>query len=425
MKQNTYNVINMLKDLPFEKLEGIAKQTNVDFKTKKLQAMRLFLLMLDCFLRTSKYSQRLLGEDAAVMDLQRIYGVRLKDGRISHSSISERLKIIKPEFFKESYELLLDHYSPIFEDENHPFELKRVDSTLVAETANKLKIGFATGTTDKALKGVGKKQIKYTMVKNDFAVTLAQIFDKPADSNENIPLSSSIIKDFAQSDGKPSIYLFDRGLDSSKLIGEIDSELRGSGSYFIGRIKINRKYDIIEDLQSPEEPILKKDIEIISDQKVILSSDKDGKDYRLIKIRFLKPRPRNAPAKSHRKRYDKEMLLLTDNYELTALEIVDLYKQRWDIEVFYKFLKQNLSFAHFISTSENGIQVVLYMTLITALLIRVFEHFTNLGPKLAIFRMENQIILWMRDNHDRLENCKSSGGRTNNDKMERKLSSDH
>lgn len=425
MKQNAYNVINMLKDLPFDQLEGIAKQTNVDYKAKKLQAMHLFLLMLDCFLRTTKYSQRLLGEDAAVMDLQRIYGVRYKDGRISHSSISERLKKISPEFFKLTYELLIDHYSPIFEDENQPFQLKRVDSTLVAETANKLKKGFTTGTTDKALKGVDRKQIKYTMVMSNFAVTLAQIFDKPEYLDENIPLSSSIIKDFVQSDRRPSMYLYDRGLSSSELIGEIDSELRGSGSYFIGRIKLNRKYEVIVDLQSPDEPISKDDIEIISDQKVILSSDKERKEYRLVRIRFLKPRPRSASAKSHRKKYDEEMLLLTDNYDLTAFEIMDLYKQRWDIEVFYKFLKQNLSFAHFISTSENGIQVVLYMTLITALLIRVFEHFTNLGPKIAIFRMENQIILWMRDNHDRINGNKASGTGPNSEKMKWKHSSDH
>ncbi|MCM1293775.1 MAG: hypothetical protein NC230_09395 [Bacteroides sp.] len=70
-----------------------------------------------------------------------------------------------------------------------------------------------------------------------------------------------------------------------------------------------------------------------------------------------------------------------------------------------------------------GIQIVLYMTLITALLIRVFEHFTNLGPKLAIFRMENQIILWIRDNHDCVNSNKASGGGTNSVKMDRKQSS--
>ena len=46
-------------------------------------------------------------------------------------------------------------------------------------------------------------------------------------------------------------------------------------------------------------------------------------------------------------------------------EVAEIYRRRWDIEVFFRFLKQELSFSHFLSVNENSMQVILYMTLIT------------------------------------------------------------
>jgi len=70
------------------------------------------------------------------------------------------------------------------------------------------------------------------------------------------------------------------------------------------------------------------------------------------------------PAKGKYRRVENEVLLITNDFSMTAQEVAAAYKRRWDIEVFFKFLKQNLSFSHFISTNPNGIKVILYMTLI-------------------------------------------------------------
>jgi IS4 transposase len=61
------------------------------------------------------------------------------------------------------------------------------------------------------------------------------------------------------------------------------------------------------------------------------------------------------------------------------------YKKRWEIEVFFKFIKQNLSFKHFISYNTNGMSVYLYCVLIAAILFTIFKISNKLtGFKLAL-----------------------------------------
>lgn len=59
---------------------------------------------------------------------------------------------------------------------------------------------------------------------------------------------------------------------------------------------------------------------------------------------------------------------------MTPQEIAFCYKKRWDIEVYFKFLKQNLNFSHFLSTNENGIKVILYMTIIISMLVMIYKR---------------------------------------------------
>ena len=64
-----------------------------------------------------------------------------------------------------------------------------------------------------------------------------------------------------------------------------------------------------------------------------------------------------------------------------------MYRRRWDIEVFFRFLKQELNFSHFLSLNDNGLQVVLYMTMITAMLVMIYKKENETGFKTAVGRM--------------------------------------
>ena len=65
-------------------------------------------------------------------------------------------------------------------------------------------------------------------------------------------------------------------------------------------------------------------------------------------------------------------------------------RRHWDIEVFFRFLKQELNFSHFLSVSENGLRIILYMTLITIVMIMMYKRRTGMGyPEAKLsFRIE-------------------------------------
>jgi hypothetical protein len=77
-------------------------------------------------------------------------------------------------------------------------------------------------------------------------------------------------------------------------------------------------------------------------------------------------------------------------------ELAEVYRMRWEIEVLFKFLKQNLSFSHLISRCENGIRVMIYMSLMTALLMIWFQQKTNLhqGWRVVKFWLAENVRQW-------------------------------
>jgi IS4 transposase len=74
----------------------------------------------------------------------------------------------------------------------------------------------------------------------------------------------------------------------------------------------------------------------------------------------------------------ESITFITNIEELDAVTITEYYRKRWDIEVFFKFIKQELNFSKFICRTENGIKVVLYSTLIAAILLLVYKKGNNL-----------------------------------------------
>ena len=89
----------------------------------------------------------------------------------------------------------------------------------------------------------------------------------------------------------------------------------------------------------------------------------------------------------------KEFWFLTNEFNLSTKEISDYYRKRWDIEVFFRFLKQDLNLSHLVSLNKNGIQVMVYMTMIAAMLLLIYKKVNNLGYKTA----KRRIAMELRD----------------------------
>ena len=99
--------------------------------------------------------------------------------------------------------------------------------------------------------------------------------------------------------------------------------------------------------------------------------------------------------------------------EMTSYEVAATYKLRWEIEILFKFLKQELNISHLVSRNQNGVKVMMYMSLITAILIIAFRKLNKISSyKIAKLRfsleLENimigQIVLLCGGDLDKFNN---------------------
>lgn len=398
--EHTFSIIDVFKELPLEEMKTDAKNLNINYKAKKLDSMTLFALLAQGYLMTERLSQRYVCKEANLLSLNELYGVDVYQGKISHSSLSERLASINPKFFEDTYKILykkvLDKYGfyPLVKS-----NIVRVDTTYVAETANKLLEGIKTGVNDRY--GGQRRQIKYGIAYDGFGVLVADIFSKQTQSSDEVALASTVKSAISHNDvGHYQVYTFDRGVNSTRNFKEISTLTVEHGATFVARMKMNRVFKIVKERSVSDMTDPDGEYEMLQDCNALLrktsSSDWDDSiTYRIIRVRFARPRPRSAGAASHQRKYQDEMLLITNDFESDAITIANEYKIRWSIEVFFKFLKQSLSFSHLISVNLNGVKVMLYMTLIMALLVKLFELETNQGPRMAMLDMKIQIANWL------------------------------
>lgn len=92
------------------------------------------------------------------------------------------------------------------------------------------------------------------------------------------------------------------------------------------------------------------------------------------------------------------IILLTNDMERTAEEIADLYKKRWQIELFFKWIKQNLKIKKILGRSENALKIQVITALISFLLIKYFQNILPFNKSMQTCARLIQSNLMMRKN---------------------------
>lgn len=132
---------------------------------------------------------------------------------------------------------------------------------------------------------------------------------------------------------------------------------------FVTRIKTNTLYEILEELELPAD----KDQDILKDEIIILNSKKAQEaGMKTEKLRLIKV---------YKEDENKVIEIVTNQLDWTTRTIADLYKKRWDIELFFKAMKQNLQIKTFIGTSENAVKSQIFVALISYLLLELIKRF--------------------------------------------------
>lgn len=149
---------------------------------------------------------------------------------------------------------------------------------------------------------------------------------------------------------------------------------------FVTRTHLNIRYDVLQKNKIDKKPKAAT-VTIHEDCNILLKytiTPKVRHRFRLIKAKVDNTK--------------EEIFILSNSETLSAYEIAEIYKSRWEIEIFFKFLKQELNISHLVSRDLNGIKVMMYMTLITAILIIVYRKLNNLSSyKIAKLRFSIEL----------------------------------
>ena len=153
------------------------------------------------------------------------------------------------------------------------------------------------------------------------------------------------------------------------------AQLHAKGCRFVTRLKSHTRLEV-----TAEQPLP-------GDNRAILA-DRIG----LLPQRMARSRknPMADPVREIEVRIStgKTIRILTNDLDAPASEIADLYKQRWQIELFFKWIKQNLKIRHFLGTSENAVRIQIFVALIAYLLLRLAQACqTTVSQPLAFARL--------------------------------------
>lgn len=148
-----------------------------------------------------------------------------------------------------------------------------------------------------------------------------------------------------------SIHLLDRGyVDFARLW-----RLHNARPVFVTRAKKNLKYRRLY-----SHPV-DRSTGLICDQTIVLTSSTTTRDYpeKLRRIRYRDP-------ESH-----KTLVFLTKDFSLTAATIAALYRSRWQVELFFKWIKQHLRIKAFYGTSANAVRTQIWIAICTYVLVAI------------------------------------------------------
>lgn len=157
-------------------------------------------------------------------------------------------------------------------------------------------------------------------------------------------------------------YIMDRGyLDFKRL-----NEFNQVPAYFVTRAKSNTKYK-----RRYSHPV-DKSTGLICDQTIVLTGFYTRKDYPGI-LRRVKFRDEKT---------SKTLVFLTNNFTLPALTIAQLYRSRWQVELFFKWIKQHLRIKSFFGTSENAVKSQIWIAVSVYVLVAIMKKRLNLQESL-------------------------------------------
>lgn len=319
--------------LPRYEFEKCVKRYKGDFHTKSLNSYN-HLLQLIFGQITSCTSLRdiCLCLKAHQNNLYHL-GIRQQ---VNQSSLSRANEKRDYRIFQDFGYHLIEQVRPLFAKEKMP--LIDLEETIFAldSTSISVSINLAAWASGKYSRGAVKMHTLLDLRGN--IPTFIHISDGTwHDSN---------VMDYIQFESN-AVYTMDKAYVDLTALNKMDS----IGAYFVTRAKSVMRYRIIETMDTNEDDIL-------ADQLVMLTGHKSSRLY---------PKPLRI-VRYRDAETNEELTFISNNMDISALDIANIYRNRWQIEVFFKWIKQNMTVKRMWGYSENAVRIHLWTAIISYLL---------------------------------------------------------
>ena len=353
---------DILSYISDEELDFLSAETGVNHQVKKLNGSIIFKLILYSLLEHGKPSLRVM-EQIFHSSTFRFY-TNTDNITTKYNSLSDRLSSIKSDYFRGIFQLLFDKFNIELGEQN---ALQKYDSTMIAVSSKLVDWGMKVGSK------TNKKQLKVTVGLHGSLPCDFKIFTENKHNSEDLTIPE-VILDYKHNTA--SVVTFDRGVQKRTTFVKFDEQ----DILFVTRIKLDATHHVIRNIEISEKEteslIIEEDLEINfndnATRKRLLTS------FRLIKAVI--------------KQSNEKIYFVSNNFELEASEIANLYRQRWEIEVFFRFIKQQLNFSQLVNRNLNGVKVMIYMTLILASMIIIYKKKNNLkGFKIVKMKIAKEL----------------------------------
>ena len=313
--------------LPKEIIKSLSRKHGTDRHAKGFNSWSHLISMIFC-------------QFADCVSLREISnGLHSANGNLNHlgitrapskSTLSYQNEHRSCDFFRDCYYSLLQYFGQQVKFSGRKFRFKNAVHALDSST-----ITLCAEIYDWAHYTHSKGAVKLHTLLNFETMLPEYVYITDGKGADNTSASHVKVK-------AGNIVVCDRGYFDTELLNVWDS----SKVFFVARMRNNILYNQIEERDLPD----KVHPEVLIDEIVQLTGTETSEQY---------PKPIRRIA-VYNSEHHYVMELATNNFKLAAATIADLYKARWDIEIFFRNLKQNFHIKSFVGTSRNAVEIQIH-----------------------------------------------------------------
>jgi IS4 transposase len=325
---------SLTKQVPWHRFERVVEKHGADTLARKLNTKRHFIAML--FGQLSGATS--LREIVTAMSSHETRLYHLGAAAAKRSTLSDANAQRPAEVFAELFTLML----------------QQAHRGLRRAAGEAIRLIDATGVRLSSLSSDWA-----TFSADVFGGKVHVIFDPVADRPVYFAVTPANVNDITAAKAMPieaeATYVFDLGYHDFGWWAQIDA----ADGRFVTRLKKNTPFTVISESRVPE------DSSIVSDRIGRLSTRLACNRRNPLQVAVREICVDIATG--------KRLRIVTNDLDAPAQEIADLYKQRWQIELFFRWVKQTLRIKHFIGTSENAVRIQIAVALVAFLLLRMAQ----------------------------------------------------